>query len=125
MSSETGSELRDAQAATPEPAPDAGAAVTGGTPATDGGVGLPPDYLITQFEQDVTEGCDTGIAEQNVAETAAGTLVELGCGLSEKTRVLLDAFGRSGDLRRFLPFDVDGDVLRMAADELLERYPGL
>ena len=51
-------------------------------------------------------------------------MVELGCGLSEKTSVLLDAFSGTGDLRRSLPFDVDGDVLKMAAAELLERYPG-
>ncbi len=80
-----------------------------------------PEYYLTRAERQILRERAASI----VAETGAETLVELGCGLSEKTRVLLDAFGRTGDLRRFIPFDVDGDVLKMAAAELLERYPGL
>lgn len=80
-----------------------------------------PEYYLTRAERQILRERAAGI----VTETGAETLVELGCGLSEKTRVLLDAFGRKGDLRRFIPFDVDGDVLKMAAAELLERYPGL
>jgi L-histidine N-alpha-methyltransferase len=80
-----------------------------------------PEYYLTRAERQILRERAASI----VAETGAETLVELGCGLSEKTRVLLDAFGRKGDLRRFIPFDVDGDVLKTAAAELLERYPGL
>lgn len=80
-----------------------------------------PEYYLTRAERQILRERAASI----VSETGAETLVELGCGMSEKTRVLLDAFGRKGDLRRFIPFDVDGDVLKMAAAELLERYPGL
>jgi L-histidine N-alpha-methyltransferase len=80
-----------------------------------------PEYYLTRAERQILRERAASI----VAESGAETLVELGCGLSEKTRVLLDAFGRKGDLRQFIPFDVDGDVLKMAAAELLERYPGL
>lgn len=80
-----------------------------------------PEYYLTRAERQILRERAASI----VSETGAETLVELGCGMSEKTRVLLDAFGRKGDLRRFVPFDVDGDVLKMAAAELLERYPGL
>jgi L-histidine N-alpha-methyltransferase len=80
-----------------------------------------PEYYLTRAERQILRERAASI----VAESGAETLVELGCGLSEKTRVLLDAYGRKGDLRQFIPFDVDGDVLKMAAAELLERYPGL
>ena len=80
-----------------------------------------PEYYLTRAERQILRERAASIVE----ETQADTLVELGCGLSEKTRVLLDAFGRTGNLRRFVPFDVDGEVLKVAAAQLLERYPGL
>ncbi|HYO00193.1 MAG TPA: L-histidine N(alpha)-methyltransferase [Actinomycetota bacterium] len=80
-----------------------------------------PEYYLTRAERQILRERAASIVEV----TRADTLVELGCGLSEKTRVLLDAFGRTGDLRRFLPFDVDGEVLKLAAAQLLERYPDL
>ena len=52
MSSETGSELRDAEAAAPAPTPEAGAAGTGGTPGDDGASGLPArEREILAFER--------------------------------------------------------------------------
>lgn len=80
-----------------------------------------PEYYLTRAERQILRERSASIVEK----TGAETLVELGCGLSEKTRVLLDAFRRSGHLRTFIPFDVDGDVLKMAAVELVESYPGL
>lgn len=80
-----------------------------------------PEYYLTRAERQILRERAAAI----VAETGADTMVELGCGLSEKTRVLLDAFQRRGRLTRFVPFDVDGEVLKMAAVELLERYPEL
>ena len=80
-----------------------------------------PEYYLTRSERQILRERAASV----VAETEADTVVELGCGLSEKTRVLLDAFGRKGSLQRFVPFDVDGEVLRMAAGELGDRYPEL
>lgn len=80
-----------------------------------------PEYYLTRAERQILRER----ASEIVADTRADTMVELGCGLSEKTKLLLDAFRRRGDLKRFLPFDVDGEVLKMAATELLERYPDL
>ena len=59
------------------------------------------------------------------AASGADTLVELGSGTSDKTRILLDAFAASGQLRRFVPFDVSEGILRWSAAHLAERYPGL
>jgi L-histidine N-alpha-methyltransferase len=57
--------------------------------------------------------------------SGADTVIELGSGTSDKTRTLLDAFSASGQLRRFVPFDVSEQTLRDAAAELRLAYPGL
>src|SRR5262249_31101575 len=59
------------------------------------------------------------------ALTQADTLVELGSGTSEKTRLLLDALAEVGTLRRFIPFDVAEGTLRMAAADILVEYPDI
>jgi L-histidine N-alpha-methyltransferase len=53
------------------------------------------------------------------------TLVELGSGTSDKTRLLLDAGVSAGRLEEFVPFDVDQATLRSAAGALSSQYPGL
>ncbi len=80
-----------------------------------------PEYYLTRSERQILSRRAATIVQLTRAEA----MVELGCGLSEKTRVLLDAFRRRGNLKRFLPFDVDSEVLKMAATELLDRYPDL
>src|SRR4029079_18685504 len=57
--------------------------------------------------------------------TRASTLVELGSGTSEKTRLLLDALRDVGSLRRFMPFDVCLPAVADAAVALRRDYPGL
>ncbi|HEY4398542.1 MAG TPA: L-histidine N(alpha)-methyltransferase, partial [Acidimicrobiia bacterium] len=59
------------------------------------------------------------------AATSADTLVELGSGTSEKTRLLLDALSAHGSLRRFVPFDVSEPTLRDAARAIELEYPGV
>ncbi|HEX9315020.1 MAG TPA: L-histidine N(alpha)-methyltransferase, partial [Actinomycetota bacterium] len=56
--------------------------------------------------------------------TGADTLVELGSGTSEKTRILLDAFAEAGSLERFVPFDIAEATLRAAAAAVAAEYPG-
>ncbi|OBH14499.1 L-histidine N(alpha)-methyltransferase, partial [Mycobacterium sp. E3247] len=57
--------------------------------------------------------------------SAADTLVELGSGTSEKTRLLLDALRERGSLRRFVPFDVDAGILSTAAAAIQQEYAGV
>ncbi len=64
-------------------------------------------------------------ASEIVEASGATTLVELGSGTSEKTRILLDAFAASGTLECFAPVDVSESTLRHAADQISERYPGV
>ncbi len=62
-------------------------------------------------------------ADEIAALTGADTLVELGSGTSEKTRLLLDALARAGELRRFVPFDVSETTLRDAARAIAAEHP--
>lgn len=80
-----------------------------------------PEYYPTRTERAVLERR----AEEIAALTGADTLIELGSGTSEKTRLLLDALTAAGTLRRFVPFDVDESVLTMAGKQVEEHYPGI
>ncbi len=60
-----------------------------------------------------------------IASFGADTLVELGSGSSDKTRLLLDAMVRDGRLTRYVPFDVSEAFLRESAATLATEYPTL
>ena len=80
-----------------------------------------PEYYLTRAERAVLEAHADDIAEV----TGADTLVELGAGTCEKSRVLLDALERSGRLARYVPLDVSDSTLWAAATALAEEYSGL
>jgi len=84
---------------------------------------------ITRLEEYYPFAAERSILEEHAHEiaTASGatTLVELGSGTSEKTRLLLDALTATGQLSRFAPVDVSEATLREAADAIAQRYPGL
>jgi L-histidine N-alpha-methyltransferase len=61
-----------------------------------------------------------------IAELAqADTLVELGAGACDKTRLLLGAMRAQGPLRRYVPFDVSDEFLRAAATGIVEEFTDL
>ncbi len=80
-----------------------------------------PEYYPTRAEREILHATATGIAGQ----TWARTLVELGSGSSEKTRVLLDALRAAGTLRCYVPVDVSEAALIAAGNALSAEYPGL
>jgi L-histidine N-alpha-methyltransferase len=80
-----------------------------------------PEYYPTRTEREIL----FGNADQIVAHTGAGELVELGSGSADKARILLDAMERAGTLTRYVPVDVSERVVRDAASELVEDYDGL
>lgn len=80
-----------------------------------------PEYYPTRTEASILRDRAAEIA----AVSGADTVVELGSGTSEKTRLLLDAWRARGLLRRFIPFDVDPSVLHDAATALRAEYPGV
>jgi L-histidine N-alpha-methyltransferase len=80
-----------------------------------------PEYYPTRAEAEILRDRSAQIA----ASSGADTLVELGSGTSEKTRLLLDALRAGGSLRRFVPFDVDSAVLESAGAAIQRDYPGV
>jgi L-histidine N-alpha-methyltransferase len=77
-----------------------------------------PEYYLTRAERAIL----TVHAFEIAAVSQAHTLVELGSGTSEKTRLLLDALQAAGTLQRFVPFDVSEEVLRDAAGQISVAY---
>ncbi len=75
------------------------------------------EYYPTRAERAILAGRAAEIA----ALTDADTLIELGSGTSEKTRLLLDAIRPE----RFVPFDVSEETLRASAATLVDEYPGM
>lgn len=80
-----------------------------------------PEYYPTRAEAAILRARSGEVA----AASEADTLVELGSGTSEKTRLLLNALRDRGTLRRFVPFDVDANVLSAAAGAIQREYPGV
>jgi L-histidine N-alpha-methyltransferase len=80
-----------------------------------------PEYYPTGREREILAARVDEIA----ALAGAETLIELGSGTGDKTRLLLTALDRAGVLRRFVPFDVSEEVLRESAIEILAEYPGI
>ena len=77
-----------------------------------------PEYYPTRAERAILEAH----ADELAARSGADTLVELGSGTSEKTRLLLDALARAGTLGRFVPFDVSETTLVDAANAVSDEY---
>lgn len=80
-----------------------------------------PEYYPTRTERALLERSAEAIA----ITSGADTIVELGSGSSAKTRLLLDAFGSAGLLRRYVPQDVSEAALSSALDALSVEYPNL
>ena len=77
-----------------------------------------PEYYPTRAERSILVAHSAEIARR----TGAHTLVELGSGSSEKTRLLLDALQAEGTLREFVPLDVSEAALRDAVAALSADY---
>jgi L-histidine N-alpha-methyltransferase len=80
-----------------------------------------PEYYPTRAEREIL----ATYAPEIASTTGATTLVELGSGSSEKTRLLLTALRDHGTLRTFVPLDVSGSALRESAAAIAADYPGL
>ncbi|WP_033287564.1 L-histidine N(alpha)-methyltransferase [Amycolatopsis jejuensis] len=80
-----------------------------------------PEYYPTRSEREVLAARAVEIAEL----TGAHTLVELGSGSSEKTRLLLNALTAHGTLESFVPMDVSETALAEAASAISADYPKL
>jgi L-histidine N-alpha-methyltransferase len=85
-----------------------------------------PEYYPTRAEREIL----AARAGEIVAATGCHTLVELGSGSSEKTRLLLSALtavhaDAENDGAAYVALDVSEDALRDACQALADDYPGL
>jgi L-histidine N-alpha-methyltransferase len=78
---------------------------------------------LDEYYQTRTEASILGDHAAEFAElTKASTLVELGSGSSEKTRLLLDSLVDKGTLTEFVPLDVSISALREASAKIAIDY---
>ncbi|MEV7977931.1 L-histidine N(alpha)-methyltransferase [Streptomyces sp. NPDC086519] len=77
-----------------------------------------PEYYPTRAEREILRARSGEIA----AASGARTLVELGSGSSEKTRLLIDALTA---LEVYVPVDVSESALTQAGQALIAERPGL
>lgn len=80
-----------------------------------------PEYYLTRTEAALLEEH----ADDLVREAAPTELVEIGSGSSRKTRLLLDALGRSTGRGVYIGFDVSEEALQAALPALAADYPWL
>jgi L-histidine N-alpha-methyltransferase len=80
-----------------------------------------PEYYPTRTERRLLESWMPSL----VGRLAPRSLVELGAGSAEKSRIILRAMreSRSGGL--YVPIDVSASFLKQTADRLRHEYPGL
>jgi len=78
-----------------------------------------PEYYPTRRETEILRAHSADVA----AVTAATTVIELGAGLSTKTRLLLDAFTVGDRGLLFVPLDVSVEALTHAARGIASAYP--
>jgi L-histidine Nalpha-methyltransferase len=80
-----------------------------------------PEYYQTRAERAILDAHAPGVPQL----ASYRTLVELGAGSATKTRLLLDAFGPAGTLRRYVPVDVSVELLADTGRALVADYPWL
>lgn len=80
-----------------------------------------PQYYPTNAERSIL----AAHADEIVALADVDTVVELGAGSSEKSRLLFDAGVRHGRLERIVPLDCSETFLASCAADLANSYPTL
>jgi L-histidine N-alpha-methyltransferase len=84
-----------------------------------------PEYYLTRTEIGIFEECLPQIAEK-LAQQQPYDLIEFGTGAGVKTQMLLTAIEQAAAFpRSFIPIDISGEQLQLAADELRRQFPTL
>ena len=78
-----------------------------------------PEYYLTRVEQ----GLITSLAQELMDTVRPQEIIELGPGSTSKIRLLLDAESTSSHLIRYVPFDLDGQIVQCQVKTLVESYP--
>jgi len=80
-----------------------------------------PEYYLTRSERGLLES----EAGRWVTDVAPASLVELGAGSAQKTRILLTTMVEAGPGRAYVPVDVAREFLEATATALRQDYPSL
>jgi len=80
-----------------------------------------PEYYPTRAERSILEAW----MPELVARLGTRTLLELGAGSAEKSRIILDAMRAAATAERYIPIDVSATFLGQTAARLRREYPGL
>jgi L-histidine N-alpha-methyltransferase len=80
-----------------------------------------PEYYQTRTERALLEGW----MPELIARLGTRTLIELGAGSAEKSRVILDAMRAAGTAELYVPIDVSASFLAQTAAQLRREYPRL
>ena len=80
-----------------------------------------PEYYPTRTERALLQGW----MPELMAQLGMRTLIELGAGNAEKSRIILDAMRATGLAELYVPIDVSATFLSQTAAQLRREYPGL
>ena len=80
-----------------------------------------PEYYPTRTERALLEGW----MPELMAQLGTRTLIELGAGSAEKSRIILNAMRATGLGELYVPIDVSATFLSQTAARLRREYPGL
>src|SRR3954449_9200914 len=80
-----------------------------------------PEYYPTRTERRLLEDWIPKL----ITELGTQTLVELGAGSAEKSRIILSAIRACGSAGLYVPIDVSASFLEQTAGRLRREYPGL
>jgi L-histidine N-alpha-methyltransferase len=80
-----------------------------------------PEYYLTRAERLLLEQWMPHL----VRTLGSRTLVELGAGSAEKSRIILNAMRAAGTAELYVPIDVSAAFLRETAEQIRGEYPGL
>ena len=80
-----------------------------------------PEYYPTRTERSLLESWMPTL----ISELGTRTLVELGAGSAEKSRIILSAMQAAGTAGLYVPIDVSASFLDQTANRLRREYPGL
>jgi L-histidine N-alpha-methyltransferase len=80
-----------------------------------------PEYYPTRTERSLLQGWMPDL----ISELGTRTLVELGAGSAEKSRIILRAMRAARTAVLYVPIDVSASFLNQTATRLRREYPGL
>jgi dimethylhistidine N-methyltransferase len=80
-----------------------------------------PEYYLTRVEASILRSSSENICRM----CGRGTIIELGSGNSEKTRIVLDALMAREESLHYVPIDVSYESLAESSEALMKKYPAL